>query len=55
MADFIPVLDSETKLQRKKFVDKYLGCEELVTNAIFVDEQRFWYDYHRCFFYFVID
>jgi hypothetical protein len=42
MANFIPVLDVATKLQRKQFAEKYLCLQEKFwTKAAFVDEQRF--------------
>ncbi|KAI9565165.1 hypothetical protein GHT06_008941 [Daphnia sinensis] len=43
MASFVPVLDIETKRQRKIFATKYLQIDDgnMLTNAMFGDEQRF--------------
>ena len=49
MANFIPIMDIETKLLRKQFAQKYLCSEELLIQALYVDEQRFWYVKGKCF------
>ena len=43
MANFVPVLDVETKIQRKLFAQKYLDLKEnsFWSTAVFSDEQRF--------------
>ncbi|EFX76746.1 hypothetical protein DAPPUDRAFT_321929 [Daphnia pulex] len=43
MANFVPVLDVETKIQRKLFAEKYLDLEDdsFWSTAVFSDEQRF--------------
>jgi hypothetical protein len=43
MANFVPVLDVETKIQRKLFAQKCLDLKEnsFWSTAVFSDEQRF--------------
>lgn len=43
MANFIPILDISTKLERKRFAEKYLNLHEsdFWFQALFGDEQRF--------------
>jgi hypothetical protein len=43
MANFVPVLAVETKIQRKLFAEKYLDLEDdgFWSTAVFSDEQRF--------------